>query len=125
MQQVNIYNLSRPQDPAVTAKYCVSFLCRLRGLMFRRSLAPEEGLLLVQSRESRLDAAIHMLFVWVDLAVIWINAASEVVDIKLARRWRLMYVPSRPAMYILELAAGHLEDFKVGDQVKFEKPSLE
>jgi uncharacterized membrane protein (UPF0127 family) len=125
MQQVHIYNLSRPQDSAVVAKYCVSFTCRLRGLMFRRSLAAEEGLLLVQSRENRLDAAIHMLFMWVDLAVVWINAASEVVDVRLARRWRPIYVPTRPALYVLELAEGHLADFKVGDQVKFENHSLE
>jgi len=125
MQQVNIYNLSCPQKPSIAAKYCVSFLCRLRGLMFRRSLKPEEGLLLVQSRESRLDAAIHMLFMWIDLAVIWINAASEVVDVRLARRWRLMYIPTQPAIYVLELAAEHLEDFKVGDKVKFENFAME
>jgi uncharacterized membrane protein (UPF0127 family) len=120
MQQVHIYNLSRPQDSAIVAQYCVSYACRLRGLMFRRSLPLREGLLLVQSRESRLDAAIHMLFMWVDLAVIWINAASEVVDVRLARRWRPMYFPMRPAMYVLELAEEHLHDFEIGDQVRFE-----
>ena len=81
--------------------------------------------MLVQSRENRLDAAIHMLFMWVDLAVVWINAAREVVDVQLARRWRPIYVPAQPAMYVLELADGHLEDFKVGDQVRFENHSLE
>jgi uncharacterized membrane protein (UPF0127 family) len=125
MQQVYIYNLSRPQDTAVAAKYCASYLCRLRGLMFRRSLPADEGLLLVNSRQSRMDSSIHMLFVWVDLAVVWINAANEVVDVKLARRWRSMYTPSRPAKYILELAAQRLEDFKVGDQVKFESSAME
>jgi uncharacterized membrane protein (UPF0127 family) len=120
MQQVHIYNLSRPQDSAIVAQYCVSYACRLRGLMFRRSLPLQEGLLLVQNRESRLDAAIHMLFMWVDLAIIWINAASEVVDVRLARRWRPMYFPTRPAMYVLELAEEHLRDFEIGDRVRFE-----
>ena len=124
MLQVHIYNLSRPQDSAVVAKYCVSFPCRLRGLMFRRSLAADEGLLLVQRRENRLDAAIHMLFMWVDLAVVWINASREVVDVRWARRWRPIYVPTQPAMYVLELPIGHLENFKVGDQVRFENQSL-
>jgi len=84
-------------------------------------LSPAQGLLLVQARESRLDAAIHMLFVWMDLAVIWINASDEVVDVKLARRWRLAYVPARPAIYVLELAAERLGDFEVGERVRIEK----
>jgi len=83
----------------------------------------DRGLLLVQGRESQLDAAIHMLFVWIDLAVVWINAANQVVDVKLARRWRLAYVPERPAVYVLELVAERLEDFKVGDRVRIEQSS--
>ncbi|MBN1146919.1 MAG: DUF192 domain-containing protein [Anaerolineales bacterium] len=90
-------------------------------MTFRRNLPPGQGLLLVQGRESRLDAAIHMLFVGMDLAVVWINATGEVVDVKLARRWRLAYVPARPAIYVLELAAERLEDFKVGERVQIEK----
>ena len=52
--------------------------------MFRSSLANDEGLLLVEARDSRLDTAIHMLFVPMDLAVIWINSKYSVVDTVLA-----------------------------------------
>ena len=121
MQQVIIHNLSRPSVRPSMARYCASFLCRLRGLTFRRILPPDQGLLLVQGRESRLDSAIHMLFVWIDLTVVWINAANEVVDVRLARRWRLAYLPARPAVYVLELAAERLEDFKVGERVQIEE----
>ena len=79
-----------------------------------------QGLLLVQGRDSRLDTSIHMLFVWMDLAVVWINSAGEVVDVRLARSWRPAYLPGRPARYVLELAAVHLNDFEIGDQLSFE-----
>ena len=79
------------------AIYCDSFLCRLRGLMFRSSLAHDEGLLLVEARDSRLDTSIHMLFVFMDLAVIWINSEYTVVDTVLARAWRPAYAPRQPA----------------------------
>lgn len=102
------------------APYCSSFFCRLRGLTFRRSLAEDEGLLLVQGNDSRLDAAIHMLFVWMDLAVVWINSAGEVVDVQLARRWHLVYVPQRSARYVLETVPARLDEFKVGDRIQFE-----
>lgn len=88
--------------------------------MFCRQIQEEEGLLLEQSRENRLEAAIHMLFMWMDLAVIWANQRYEVVDVQYARRWRLAYIPQRPACYVLEVAATHFSDFQVGDQLSFE-----
>ena len=72
-RQVTITNLSTPLPRAIRAPYCSSFFCRLRGLMFRSHLASDEGLLLVQERSSRVDASIHMLFVFTDLAVIWLD----------------------------------------------------
>jgi uncharacterized membrane protein (UPF0127 family) len=121
MQQVTIRNLNRPQVQPITARYCASFLCQLRGLTFRRHLPSDQGLLLVQARDSRLDSAIHMMFVWMDLAVVWINSAGEVVDVKLALRWRPAYISKRPARYVLELVPERLNDFSVGDQVQIEE----
>jgi uncharacterized membrane protein (UPF0127 family) len=119
MQEVLIYNQDRPQIVAIRAKYCQSFLCQLRGLTFRRYLPIEDGLLLVQKRDSRVDSSIHMLFVWMDLAVIWINQAYQVVDARLARRWRPVYVPGDPARFVLEIAAERIADFQIGDRVEF------
>jgi uncharacterized membrane protein (UPF0127 family) len=121
MQHVLIHNLSQTQAQPVSARYCASFFCQLRGLMFRRSLPPGEGLLLVQQRDTRLESSIHMLFMRIDLAVVWINSAGEVVDVRLARRWRPAYFPRRPACYILEANTARLDDFKVGDRVRFEE----
>ncbi len=119
-REINITNLDRPQAQAVRARYCDSFFCRLRGLMFQRSLPPRSGVLLVQSRDSRLDASIHMFFMWMDLAVVWINSSLRVVDVRLARRWYPAYLPQSPARYILELPVDCQPDFAVGDLLKFE-----
>ena len=86
---VTISNLSQPQTRPVLTRYCQSFLCRLRGLMFTRNIDPEHGLLLVQKRDNRLDAALHMLFGPIALAVIELNQENIVVEVSLARRWRL------------------------------------
>jgi uncharacterized membrane protein (UPF0127 family) len=121
MDQILVHNLTHPKTPPITAHYCDSFLCRLRGLMFRRSIPDDWGLLLVQSRNSRLDAAIHMLAMRIDLGVVWINSQGEVVDTRLARRWRPAYLPANPARYILEMNVAHLGDFTVGDRIQFEQ----
>ena len=80
----------------------------------------QRGLLLVQKRDSRMDAAIHMLGVFFDLGIVWINEAGQVVDTCLARSWRLAYVPKQPARYILEIHPDRLSEFNIGDQVRFE-----
>lgn len=119
MRQVTIQNPARSSHTSIKAQYCDTFLSRLRGLMFTAPLPHNVGLLLVEERESRFDASIHMFFVNYDLAVIWINRSHHVVHTCLARRWRPFYMPSSPARFILEMHADHLADFKVGDLVDF------
>src|SRR3972149_3815408 len=121
MQVVTGHKLTRPKQMPLVAKYCDSFRCRLRGLTFRCRLPENWGLLLVTKRDSRMDSSIHMLAMWIDLSVVWITDGGVVADVRLARRWRPAYFPRRPARYVLEMAASHLEDFHIGDQVRFEE----
>ena len=120
MNTIQLENLNQPLPTPLQALYCDIFLCRLRGLMFRSSLAPGQALLLVEGRDSRLDTAIHMLFVFMDLAVIWINSEKVVVDTVLARAWRPAYAPRQPARYILEIHPDRLNEFKIGDKIEFQ-----
>jgi uncharacterized membrane protein (UPF0127 family) len=119
MKTTLIENKNKALLSALQAPYCDSFLCRLRGLMFRSKLTREEGLLLVEARDSRLDTSIHMFFVFMNLAVIWINSEGKVVDKVLARAWRPFYAPRQPAKFILEIHPDRLSEFTIGDQVEF------
>ena len=87
--------------------------------MFRKQLAHDEGLVLVEKRESRMDTSIHMFFVWTDLAVIWLNAERQVVDVVLARAWHPFYAPAKPAQYTIEVHPDRVGEFRVGDVVEF------
>ena len=118
-RQIQIQNQSRALEQPLSVDYCESFFCRLRGLTFRNRIAMDEGLLLVQRQESRLDAAIHMLAVFTDLAVFWINADRTVVDAVQAKAWHLAYFPKRPAKYVLEIHPNRITDFEIGDRIIF------
>lgn len=117
---VLIQNTIHPLASPARVKYCTSFLCRLRGLTFRPPLSPDEGLLLVFRGDSRVDSSIHMLGVGFDLAVFWINSQMKVVDKVLAKAWRPAYLSKAPARYVLEIHAGRLDDYDIGDTVQFE-----
>jgi uncharacterized membrane protein (UPF0127 family) len=121
MKYVTITNLSQPQVQPILARFCQSFLCQLRGLMFQPSLPAEKGLLLVQEEESRWGSSIHMMFMRIDLAVIWINNNLEVVDVRLAHRWRPGYLPKKPARYVLEANITRLNDFHIGDKLRLDE----
>ena len=77
-------------------------------------------MLLVEAHDSRIDTSIHMFFVFMDLAVIWINSENVVVDSVLARAWHPVYLPRQAARYTLEIHPDRLGEFKVGDQVDFQ-----
>ncbi len=104
--------------PVLRARWCASPGARALGLMFRRRLAPDEGLVLVGKRASRRAAAIHMAFVFMPLAVFWLDGQRRVVGKVLARPWRA-YHPPQPAQYVLEAGPEHLEAFQVGEVLEF------
>ena len=116
---IEIFVNNQPLKNPILARYCDTYLCRLRGFMFRQKIALDEGLLLVQNRESKTESSIHMLSVFMDLAVIWIDSNLSVVDVILAKSWHPAYFPASPARYTLEIHPDRISEFKVGDKVSF------
>ena len=105
----------------LNVRRCSSFLCRLRGLTFRRAIGDDEGILLMGTRESHANAAIHMFFVFFPIAVIWLDKNGKIVDTTLARPFRPFYAPSAPARDVLEGPPSLLENVKTGDRIRFEE----
>jgi uncharacterized membrane protein (UPF0127 family) len=87
--------------------------------MFRRRLGADEGLLLIGQRESRIDAAIHMFFVFFPIGVLWLDSENRVVDRVVARPFRPLYVPRAPAANVLECQPQVLEKAAIGDTIRF------
>jgi uncharacterized membrane protein (UPF0127 family) len=116
---ITIENKTKKQDGQFRLKYCDTFLTQFRGLMFRSRLLPHEGLVLVGTRNSRLDSSIHMFFVSFDLTVLWLNTDMKVVDKVLAKSWHPMYFSKQPAKYVVELHPERWGDFDLGDEVQF------
>jgi uncharacterized membrane protein (UPF0127 family) len=103
---------------------CHTFLCRLRGLTFRRALAPDEGLLFVEQAESRAGTSIHMFFVFFSIGVVWLASDGAVVDARLAKPFRPFYAPRAPAKYYLEGPPALLSWVRLGERLSIE-PSVE
>jgi uncharacterized membrane protein (UPF0127 family) len=103
------------------ARWCANYWCHLRGLMFRRHLPEDEGLLFVYGRESVVESAIHMLFMWFAIGAVWLDKEGRVVDKVLARPWHPAYASHRPAQYVIEARPSLLDRVQVGDRIAFDR----
>jgi uncharacterized membrane protein (UPF0127 family) len=105
-------------------RWCQDSWCHFKGLQFRGSLPSDEGLLFVYTSESVMNTSIHMLNVFFSIAVVWLDAQGVVVDKKLAKPFRLAYVPQKPAQYFIEANVDLLDRVQVGDQIQFDEVVL-
>jgi uncharacterized membrane protein (UPF0127 family) len=103
------------------AKWCQNFWCHFKGLMLRRSLPDDEGLLFVFRRQNVAETTIHMLFMFFSIAAVWMDNEGVVVDAKLAKPWRPIYAPAKAARYLIEARPVVLSRVKVGDRLIFDE----
>ena len=102
-------------------KWCATFGSKLRGLMFRRSIDSDEGLVLAETRASIVATSIHMVFVPFDIAAIWLDENYRVVHKVLAKAWRPFYAAPKPARYVLEGPPALLDRITIGETLRFEE----
>ncbi len=115
MKVVKIYTLTLP-EVILDVKYCDTFVSKLIGLMFSRKLGVNNGIILVENNETRINTSIHMMFMNFDLTILWLDDNMVIVDKVLAKRWILFYFPKKPAQYVVELHLSKFTEYKIGDQ---------
>ena len=97
-------------------KVCKSIFCKAFGLMFRLK-KPSEALVFVFGTERIV--ALHMLFVFFPIDVLFLDKGQKVVDIKKDFKPFSYYSPKAKAMFVVELPTGVLGKTKIGDKISF------
>ena len=85
--------------------------------MFSRELKSDQGIIMVENQETRINTSIHMMFMNYDITVLWLNKQLVIVDKVFARKCRLIYLPKMPAQYVVELHQSKFSEFSIGDQL--------
>ncbi len=116
---MKIVRISKTLSPITTVnvKVCDTFLSKFLGLMFSRELQPENGILIEEKNESRINTAIHMMFMNYDISALWLDKNMVVVDKVLAKKWMPMYCPKKPAQYVVELHSSKFSEYSIGDKL--------
>jgi uncharacterized membrane protein (UPF0127 family) len=120
MTKKRIRNMNKALLQPLELLYCESFLCKVRGLSWRKKISKGEGIVLVYQKEGIASSAIHMLGMNFDLAIIWLNKEFVVVDVQLARRWRSFLKAREAAQFVIECQPSRINEFSIGDQIALE-----
>lgn len=105
------YTVSQDSGPvADRVALADNFFTRFRGLMFRKALAPGEGLLLKNC------PAIHCCFMRFPIDVVYLNPKLQVVGAETVKPWRLGSIYPE-ARHVLELEAGRAEGLVPGTTI--------
>ena len=99
---------------SIRAEVADSFFKKVKGLMFRKSLRKNKGMLLVFSREDYHP--IWMFGMRFPIDIIWIDERMRVVNIVENSKPCLFcktYFPKKKAKYVLEVNAGFVEKYKI------------
>jgi uncharacterized membrane protein (UPF0127 family) len=90
---------------------------RLQGLMYRESLADNEGMLFVYPKTG--NYRFWMKNTLIPLTVIWMDEQTEIVDIKLLQPCKEVncpiYAAPRSSRYVIELSESQFHLYKKGD----------
>ena len=95
-----------------------SYFTRLRGLMFRKTLGKDEGLLL------RKCSSIHCCFMNFPIDVVYLNDRMDVLKVETVRPWRVGSIV-RGARHIMELAEGAAAPLKPGDNILMKEVDIQ
>ncbi|MEW6295770.1 MAG: DUF192 domain-containing protein [Candidatus Diapherotrites archaeon] len=117
-----LYNKTRRKEIIGRIKKAGSFWGKFKGLMLERKEKFNYGLVFDFRAEKRIEASIHMLFVFFPIDLVYLNKEKKVIELKHGiKPWSLNYTPKRKAHYLIELPEGTIKKKKIGlkDELKW------
>ncbi len=104
-----ITNTSTKTILASNQTICNSHFMRSKGLMFSKKLY-DEGYIFIFKKDT--FAAIHMLFVFYPIDIIWLNEHKEIIEIKEQVKPFSFANPRKKSRYFIEFPAGTIKKTK-------------
>jgi uncharacterized membrane protein (UPF0127 family) len=126
VEDFNTTELTLPHGQVVKIETMIADMDRLRGLMFRTSLAPDHGMLFVNPKMG--NYAFWMYQILFPLDVIWIGSDRRIVEIvenippcKTTAKDCPRYGGGKLAQYMLALGAGSIKKYgiEVGQTIQW------
>lgn len=116
-----LYNETKRVRIIEKTKIADSFFRRFKGVMFKKKENFNYGLIFHLAAEGRINASIHMLFVFFPIDAVFLDSEKKVVDIaRNLKPFALNYTPKKTAKFIVELPVGSSEKIGLNDKLKWD-----
>ncbi len=94
---------------------------KLKGLMFENVNLFDYALVFLLSKESILNATIHMMFVFFPIDVVYLDKNKKVVDIvRGLQPFTPSCVPKKPSKFFIELPVGKSKGISLRDRIEWQ-----
>lgn len=100
-------------------KIAHSLLQKAKGLMFENKGKFDYALVFVLKNKSKIEASVHMLFVFFPIGIIFLNEEKKVIEKVMLKPWTLNYTPKKPANYFIEVPTKYLNKVKINDKISW------
>ena len=91
---------------------------KFKGLMFTLKLKNKQGIIIPLKKERISQAAIHMLFVFYNIDVLWLDNDYKIVDLRRNLKPFTFAKPRNRAKYIVELPADSTSNINIGTRLQ-------
>lgn len=129
LSEVKFIKVTFPNGFKVTAELAIAEEQRQQGLMFRKGMKEDQGMLFIFEEENYYS--FWMKNTYFPLDMLWLDSNRLIVHIEenvppCPVEPCPSYMPTRPARYVLELVSGSVKKhgLKIGDRLDFILPSL-
>ena len=115
-----LYNKTQRKKVIEKVRFANGFFGKFRGLMFERKKNFDYGLVFEFGSEKRIEASIHMMFVFFPIDAVYLDSQKKVVDVATVKPFSLNYTPKKKAGFLIELPAGTAKKICTGDNLAWE-----
>jgi uncharacterized protein len=104
---------------SVKIRHANSFFAKLKGLMFERKKNFNYCLIFDMKKQAKFRNSIHMFFVFFPILVLFCDNEKKVVDKKILKPFCPLYIPKKPARYILEMPTKFENKIKLDEKINW------
>ncbi|MDO8428976.1 MAG: DUF192 domain-containing protein [Candidatus Diapherotrites archaeon] len=92
---------------------------KAKGLMFENQKNFNYALVFDFEKEVRMQASLHMMFVFFPIVVLFLNSEKKIVEIAHLKPFQLNYTPKNKIQYAIELPEEKINQVQLNDVLEW------
>ncbi len=119
MKKTGLFAAGQKKPLVTNVRVADTSSTRARGLMFKAENNFDYALVFEWKKLGRATRSLHMLFVFFEIGVLFLDEKKRVVEKAVLKPWRLNYTPRHACQTIIVLPKELISKVKIGDKLQW------